>query len=479
MVAFGTSGLRGLATDLLAGPGYVHVSAFASHMLSAGIASGGKVLVGCDRRDSSPGLTRQSLAALGEAGLAPIYCGVLPTPALALHALTLAVPAVMVTGSHIPPDRNGLKFYRPDGEIDKADERSIAARAAEAAIPPAVRLASLPALPAPHGEALRLYVARYKAAFAEPLLAGMRVGVYRHSSVAADVLEEIAAWLGATVVRLGESGGFVAVDTEAIDASMAARLADWSKAHKLDAIISADGDGDRPLMTDETGRVIRGDALGLVAAQFLKADAVVTPVSSNPGISAGGGFDVIRTKVGSPFVLEGMAKAIESGFSRVIGFEANGGLLLGTDFAVGGAALAALPTRDSVLPILCAFASARAAGVPLSKLVDDLALPTCLSGRVENYARPDSDRLMADLRASNDNIRIFLSGLGLLSGIEDIDGLQIHLEDGGMIHLRPSGNAPEMRCYVSAPTVERAEALLRAGLSRIEDFAGGASGVKS
>ncbi|MGO7770887.1 hypothetical protein ACC736_39275, partial [Rhizobium ruizarguesonis] len=37
----------------------------------------------------------------------------------------------MVTGSHIPADRNGIKFYLPDGEIDKSDEADITALAAE------------------------------------------------------------------------------------------------------------------------------------------------------------------------------------------------------------------------------------------------------------------------------------------------------------------------------------------------------------
>ncbi|MEQ1953386.1 phosphomannomutase [Mesorhizobium sp. CN2-181] len=473
MVAFGTSGLRGLATDLLAGPAYAHVAAFASCLISGGrIAGGGRILVGCDRRDSSPDLTRQSLAALVQAGLHPVFCGVMPTPALACQGLALGAPAVMVTGSHIPPDRNGLKFYRPDGEIDKADERAIAALAHEFPDAGMPALGSLPDLPPPDGEALRSYAARYKTVFADPILKGRRIGVYRHSSVASDVLADLAAWLGAEVVPLGESGEFVAVDTEAIEPSTAERLENWSREYRLDSIVSTDGDGDRPLMTDEAGRVIRGDALGLVASLFLKADAVVTPVSSNPGITAGFGFEVIRTKVGSPYVLEEMDKAVAQGFKRVVGFEANGGLLLGTPVEVNGSILAALPTRDSILPILCAFSAANSAKLPLSNLVGKLALPACVSGRVENFARADSDRLMAKLRISTENIRVFLSDVGIVSRVEDIDGIQIYLEDGSMIHLRPSGNAPEMRCYASAPTGERAAALLQAGLSRIERFPG-------
>lgn len=477
MVAFGTSGLRGLATELLSGPGYAYVSAFAAHQIRGGkVLPDGTVFVGCDRRDSSPELTRQALAALADAGLSAVYCGILPTPALALHAMSVGSPAVMVTGSHIPPDRNGLKFYRPDGEIDKADEQAIAALAGGDGRANMPLPADLPDLPAPSGEAMAHYLARYGSAFPEPILRGKRIGVYQHSSVASDLLVELATTLGAEVVVLGESDGFVAVDTEAIDSAMAERLAGWSREHRLDAIISTDGDADRPLMADEAGGVVRGDALGLLAALLLKADMVVTPVSSNPGIDDRFGFQVLRTKVGSPFVLEAMQRAAESGFRRVVGFEANGGLLVGTSVAVGARELAPLPTRDSILPILCAFASARETSLPLSKLVDSLGLPVCVSGRIENYPRADSDRLMRRLRASPDNIRDFLGRMGNASRVEDIDGLQIHLDDGGMIHLRPSGNAPEMRCYASAPTGERAQALLAGGLAEIRRFSEGGAG---
>ncbi len=469
MVAFGTSGLRGLAVDLLAGPGYAHVHAFARHLVTQlGVAPGDKVFVGRDQRDSSPDLMRQSLAALTAAGLAPVNCGILPTPALANLALLEGRAAVMVTGSHIPPDRNGLKFYRPDGEIDKADERAIAALAGIAPAMPF--LEEMPDLPPASGEALDRYVRRYKTIFPPGLLAGRRIGIYRHSSVAADILADLAVWSGAEIFPLGASGTFVAVDTEAIEEATANRLAAWSLEHRLDAIISTDGDGDRPLVADETGRIIRGDALGLIAALFLEADCVVTPVSSNPGIDSRFGFAVLRTKVGSPFVLEAMAQAAESGFKRIVGFEANGGLLVGTQLDVGGTVLAPLPTRDSVLPILCAFAAARRAGAPLSGLVTGLRLPVCLSGRVENFARSRSDRLMSDLRASPGGISTLLGTTDVVTRVDDIDGLQIHLEGGSMIHLRPSGNAPEMRCYVSAPSTERATALLAAGLAGIGNY---------
>ncbi|MBX3566732.1 MAG: phosphomannomutase [Rhizobiaceae bacterium] len=471
MVAFGTSGLRGLATDLLAGPGYAHAAAFATRLIASGQASPGDVvLVGMDRRDSSPQLSRQAVLALNRAGLKVENCGILPTPALALRSLDIAAAAIMVTGSHIPADRNGLKFYRPDGEIDKADEAAITAGALAVATAGAAGAAEEVELPAVDPRARDAYVDRYLSVFPRDLLEGLRIGIYRHSSVAADIVTDLVQALGGDAVPLGGSDGFVAIDTEAIDPGTAARLAAWTREHRLDALLSTDGDGDRPLVVDETGRMARGDALGAVSARFLKADVVVTPVSSNPGIGARLGFDVIRTRIGSPYVIEGMAYARSKGYERIVGFEANGGLLLGTEASIGTATLDALATRDSVLPMLCALAAGHEAGVGLARLFDDLALPVCLSGRIENFARADSDRLMAWLRASDANLDNFVEGLGVVSYVDETDGLQIHLRDGSMLHLRPSGNAPEMRCYASSPDEARAAGLLRSGLERISDF---------
>jgi phosphomannomutase len=405
------------------------------------------------------------IAALSDADLSPVFCGILPTPALALRALDVAAPAIMVTGSHIPADRNGLKFYRANGEIDKLDEAAIAACADTSVTWHGS--ADLPPLPVPDERALWAYVQRYRVAFPHDILRAKRIGIYEHSSVAAGVLRQVVEALGATVVLLGQSEGFVAIDTEAIDEATAQRLSGWSREFKLDAIVSTDGDGDRPLLTDETGAVIRGDVLGLISARLLGADAIVTPVSSNPGIELASASQVIRTRVGSPYVLEAMAVAAKS-HSRVIGFEANGGLLVGTPIELNGSQLAALPTRDSVLPMLCMFAGAHKAGIALSALVAELDLPVCISGRVENFARADSDRLMALLRASPERQKAFLNGIGSYTRSIDIDGLQMYLDDGSMIHLRPSGNAPEMRCYVSATSQARAADLLRFGLDAIK-----------
>lgn len=471
---FGTSGLRGLVIDLRGRATSLYTTAFARHLLETGAAKpGGVVLVGRDFRASSPDIAATAIGALARAGLEPVDCGTVPTPALALYVLKHKAASLMITGSHIPDDRNGIKFYRPDGEIDKGDESRIAAIAdqlnsAELDVSPATA-------PDYSAQVEALFFDRNSRLLPAGGLKNLRVGVYQHSTVARDLLIRVLEHYGAIAVPLGRSERFIPVDTEAVSAETIAQLKSWVKEHRLDAVVSADGDGDRPLLADEVGEPLRGDMLGLIAARFLSADAVVTPVTSNSGIEKAGDFAVIRTKVGSPYVIAGMSEALKAGKSRVMGFEANGGLLTGSAFPIAGQALEPLPTRDSFLPILLTLSLATKQKKPLSAIAAGFNLPFATADRLENFAVETSAALMAYLRRSDDNLSAFLAPIGTVRERSDIDGLRVTLESGRIVHLRPSGNAPEMRCYVEAETEELARDLLNHGLELIRAWAAQAS----
>ena len=127
-VKFGTSGLRGLSAELIGLPTALHISAFCRYLLDAGLAQAGSpLLVGQDLRPSSPEIASVAFGAIAEYGFDAIDCGLLLTPALALAAMAQRAPCIMITGSHIPADRNGIKFYVPSGEISKEDEGAISA----------------------------------------------------------------------------------------------------------------------------------------------------------------------------------------------------------------------------------------------------------------------------------------------------------------------------------------------------------------
>ncbi|KRE11263.1 phosphomannomutase [Bosea sp. Root381] len=461
---FGTSGLRGLVTDLVGLPVYSHARAFCAMIDEDGAAGpGGEVLIGQDLRSSSPLIAAQCARAIADAGLVPVDCGDVPTPALALAAVQVTAPAIMVTGSHIPDDRNGLKFYRSQGEIDKADEARILAWHENLA------LSALPTEPAPARvyDALVAYRARYLDFFGPDALRGLTVGVYQHSSVGRDVICDLLAALGAQPVALGRAERFIPVDTEALRPEDATLARDWASSQPLDAIVSTDGDADRPLVADESGLFLRGDLVGALTAAFLGADAIVTPVTSNSALERPGLFrQVVRTRVGSPYVIAGMAAARAEGARLVVGFEANGGVLLGSDVNREGRKLAALPTRDAMLPILATLTSAVRAKKPLSQLAAEQKFAVALSNRLQEVPQEKTAALIARLDAGDSAYRdAVFAARGGVAARDRRDGLRLTLGDGTTVYFRASGNAPELRVYVEAVERSDAEALLIDGLN--------------
>jgi phosphomannomutase len=162
-----------------------------------------------------------------------------------------------------------------------------------------------------------------------------------------------------------------------------------------------------------------------------------------------------------------MAEALGRSKRCVIGFEANGGVLTGNPISSGSAELAALPTRDSVLPILCAFAAARQAGQPLSAHVAALSLPVAASDRIENFPTEQSQALVARLSQDETARQDFFEPFGKVAHVDLTDGLRVVFESGNILHLRPSGNAPEMRVYSEAATEALARDIIATAIARI------------
>ncbi|RLJ21407.1 phosphomannomutase [bacterium endosymbiont of Escarpia laminata] len=449
-VVFGTSGARGLVEQMTPEVCAGYTAAFLNLFESVPVQ---QVVVGIDLRPSSPEIARACIFAIESAGFVAEFCGVVPTPALALHAMQKGIPAIMVTGSHIPFDRNGIKFYRPEGEITKVDEAAI--MGAEVLLPePLV----LPNLPAVNEGAKQRYLERYLQFFPEDMLAGLRVGFYQHSSVARDLLTTLLARLGAEVIALGRTDKFVPIDTEAVSEEDAERAKAWVLEHQLDALVSTDGDADRPLLGDEQGIWFRGDVVGLLCARFLKAEALVTPVSCTTAIEKSGWFNhITRTRIGSPYVIEGMAALQAAGKTPVVGFEANGGFLLGSEIEHNGKILQPLPTRDAVLPILALLALAHEKGVQLSALTAELPKRFTASDRLQGVAIERSRNLLSGLEKDSEPLsRLY----GPVSALDVTDGLRLTFVSGDIVHLRPSGNAPELRCYAEADSAVRAAELV-------------------
>lgn len=448
---FGTSGLRGLAAELQGQAARRYVTAFLNHLDAVGQLGRGKVYLGRDFRASSPAIMADCAVAIARFGLEAVDCGTIPTPALAYHAMAAGCGAIMVTGSHIPADRNGLKFYSPLGEIGKSDEAGILAAVNEAIV------ADGPVEMGDEAElAMERYVVRFAGLLPADALSGLRIGVFEHSSVARDVLVRVLTHAGADIVRLGRTETFVAVDTEAFGDAVLAPLRGWIDSEGLDALVSADGDGDRPLLMDGNGAFVRGDVLGLLAAQYLGARTVVTPVTSNSAIERTGYFaQVLRTKVGSPFVVA----AMEQVHDAVVGFEANGGTFVGDSIIVAGQPLAPLPTRDALLPLLCALGLTAQQGRPLDAVVAGLPLQHAMADRLQDVPADKSGAFLARLMHEPAFAEAVFAAHGIAS-VSSIDGVQFRTRSGDMVHFRASGNAPELRCYVEGSSAAVAQSLL-------------------
>lgn len=455
-IAFGTSGARGLVTDF--SPEVC--AAFTVNFLSI-LTGTACVAIAIDNRPSSYRMAQACAAAAESLGYQVLYFGVTPTPALALYAMEKKIPAIMVTGSHIPFERNGLKFYRPDGEITKSDEIAILQGEYPVKLP-----LTLPEIKQSN-DANILYIDRYLSIFKSDSLEGMRIGIYEHSSAGRDIYPEIFGGLGAEVVRIGRSDEFVPIDTEAVSDTDKERALKWIAEYQLDALFSTDGDGDRPLLSDENGIWLRGDILGLLCSFHLGIDAVAVPVSCNSMIAECDMFAHVElTKIGSPYIIESFNRLTKE-YGIVAGFEANGGYLLGSAIHFSGASLKALPTRDAVLPALVLLASSK--HTRISEQVRKLPGRFTDSNRLQNFSKERSNMLLEMLSTRPDEA---LSFLGLshvkITSINMLDGVRIVLDNKDIIHLRPSGNAPELRCYSESDSVLKARQLVDLCLENID-----------
>lgn len=461
-VGFGTSGARGLVVNMTPEVCYAYAAAFWQ-----AVGTGGRAVIGHDRRPSSPAVAAACAAALADLGIEVVYAGVLPTPALASFGRTLGAPVLVVTGSHIPFDRNGLKFYSASGEISKADEQAMLQAVVQ--LPDQVVLARLPE---PDQRAAAAYVERYATFFGRDSLRGTRVALYEHSSAGREVLRDILTVLGAEVISIGRTDTFVPIDTEAVGAEDIARGAQWAAEHQFDAILSTDGDADRPLIGDERGVWFRGDMVGTLCAQFLRGDTVVTPVSSNTAVEKCGAFDqVIRTRIGSPYVIAGMEQAQVGLGSIVVGYEANGGFLLGSDITREGRCLAALPTRDAVLPMLALLSMSRQRGFRLSELARGLPARFTYSDRLQAFPTNTSVEMVAALQLDREAIAALMAPqFGPVVQVDITDGLRVTFAGGVIVHLRPSRNAPELRCYTEAGDSATARRLCDECLVRVRTY---------
>lgn len=460
-IKFGTSGLRGLVVDFTTDVSAAFVYSFIQCAQKKFDFK--SVAVAIDNRPSSPEIAKACCDTLIGLGIEPIFCGVLPTPALANYCLEKKIPAIMITGSHIPFDRNGIKFYQPDGEISKQDESEIFNSSYLFEFNEKSKC-----LPEVSPDAEEMYVERYVSFFNNDLLAGKKIGIYEHSSAGRDIYSKVFSKLGAEVLSLERSENFVPIDTEAVTNEDRLKALKWNQQYALDAIFSTDGDGDRPLLADDKGEWLRGDILGILCSKALGINYIATPINSNSMIEKLDCFSLVkRTKIGSPYVIE-VINELLCNDGTVAGFEANGGYILSSPVVIDHRHINRLPTRDALLPALSVLWLC--GNKKLSEIVSALPVVHTASDRLQNFPNQISSVFLRDLEKDPST---FLSGLNFNESIISVnllDGVRIQLENGKIIHLRASGNAPELRCYCESTSIADVESMVIKVLEYVKLF---------
>jgi phosphomannomutase len=458
---FGTSGLRGLVKEMDDESCYLYTTAFLCYLKERNLLKE-KISVGSDLRQSSDMICESVVKAIIDFGLKIDYLGKVSTPTLSYYSYKRGIASIMITGSHIPDDRNGIKFNMNYGEVLKNDEEkileffdmvksnsSLSLRFDKKKLKNRIIIDKFKINEEARGE----YIERYIKFFPKNCLDRREIVVYKHSSVARDILVKILRKLGGNVIEEGHSDKFIPVDTEAVRAEDIKLAKGYISKYKPDVIFSTDGDGDRPLMFDENGDVIKGDILGIMASLYLNAEHVSLPVSCNTSLEKFK-FKVSKTKIGSPYVIESMNNALKE-HEKIIGYEANGGYLLGSDFIVEGRKIEKLPTRDSVLVLICALLYCYDQNKKISEVVEEIAHKHVYSDSLKGI-EPERGRKITNI--IKDNIEEHFEFIkGKLLEINELDGLRLIFDNGEIVHLRQSGNSPELRCYSEADTKERAE----------------------
>jgi phosphoglucosamine mutase len=421
-VKFGTDGLRGVAgTELTA------ELALALGRAAARILGGPRFVVGRDTRESGPWLEAAFAAGVAAEGIDVELLGVMPTPGVAWLAAEAGVPAAMISASHNPFHDNGIKLFGAGGRklADEVEARLEAdLLAASSPIEPIGRIR--------HGEddGRERYVAHLVGSVERRDL-GLSVVVDCANGASSATAPDALRRLGCDVDVLHASP-----DGRNINHGCGSTHPDGLQARVVelgaDLGLAFDGDADRVLAVDHTGRTIDGDhliamfAIDLAARGRLAGNSVVVTVMTNLGFRIAmreRGIRVVETTVGDRYVLEAMEAE-----QLVLGGEQSGHVIFRELASTGDGVLTGIQLLDLV----------HRSGRPLAGLADEAmtSLPQVLR-----------------------NVRVERRGVDVSAAIaEEIAAVESELGDRGRVLIRPSGTEPLVRVMVEAPTAELADA---------------------
>lgn len=435
---FGTDGIRGAVGSFPITPDFVlRLGHAVGRVLRRAHKGTGRptALIGKDTRISGYMLESALEAGFSSAGVDVLLSGPLPTPGVAYLTRALRLDlGVVISASHNPYGDNGIKFFSAQGE-KLPDEWELAVEALLEEPPQWVDSASL-------GKARRLddaqgrYIEFCKATFSADLsLKGLRIVVDAAHGAAYQVAPNVLHELGAEVVAIGCSPDGYNINA-GFGATAPQALVDAVRQHGAHYGVALDGDADRLMLVDGSGRLYNGDELlyVMVADRLSQGQAVpgvVGTLMTNLGVEqalARRGVPLVRAKVGDRYVLE---ELVARGW--LLGGEGSGHLL----------ALDRHTTGDGLVSALQVLQATMRSGMGLAELLADVTLfpQTLINVRLQpgqDWRR--NDRLAAEQAA-----------------------VTRELGEAGRILIRPSGTEPLLRVMVEA----RDDALAQACAERL------------
>ena len=433
---FGTDGVRGLVGVAPITPDFVMRLGYAAGTVLAkgGKSSSGRpvVLIGKDTRISGYMLEAALEAGFSAAGVDVMLAGPMPTPAIAYLTRALRLQAgVVISASHNPFQDNGIKFFSQHGtKLPDAVELEI-----EEAIDQPMGCVPSDKL----GRATRLrdaqgrYIEFCKSTFPNELdLRGLKIVVDSANGAAYNIAPHVFHELGAEIVSIGATPDGFNINA-GVGATAPKALSEAVVANKADLGIALDGDADRLIMVDATGRVYNGDELlYLMVRDRMSTGPVAGAVGTlmtNMALEVafrqmGVGF--ARAKVGDRYVLEVMQ---ERGW--LFGGESSGHLL----------ALDKHTTGDGIVSALQVLSALKRSGKSLAECCSELKLyPQTL---INKKVAPGFDWTKD----------------GAL--VAEKEAVERELGETGRVLIRASGTEPLIRVMVEAKEADVAENMAR------------------
>ncbi|UWR80932.1 phosphoglucosamine mutase [Phaeobacter inhibens] len=427
---FGTDGVRGTANiHPMTADMALRIGAAVGRYFRRDASGVHRVVIGKDTRLSGYMFESALTAGLTSTGMNVLLLGPVPTPAVGLMTRSMRADlGVMISASHNPAADNGIKFFGPDGfKLSDTVEMEL-----EALIEAGVE----PAQAQNIGRAKRIddarfrYGERVKSSLPRDIrLDGLKVVIDCANGAAHRAAPEILWELGAEVIPVGVSPDGTNINRDC-GSTHPGTAAETVVAHGAHVGICLDGDADRVIIIDDTGKVADGDQLmALLATRWaedgvLAGNALVSTVMSNLGLErhlGARGIALERTAVGDRYVVERMR---EGGFN--LGGEQSGHIVM-TDYATTG---------DGLMAGLHFLAEMVRADKPASQLAQQFApVPQLLKNvRFAAGQTPlESDQVQTAIRVAEET----LTGQGRLlirkSGTEPLVRVMAECEDAKVL----------------------------------------------